>query len=428
MLKNFTVQNTILSLAILTATASVVHMLVPSKSNSRQAVANQSEDLALNKQRTQFLPGDERLNIPDREASFDDNNVRRKLTGKFKDGTKVEATFDSFGRILKAVETQPLGQYQVFTFKTRAGQPQIETVQLFTKDNILLTETKLVKETINTTFYGKDGKTRTALQELKKDGTYFITHYRPDGETPLVRQKGKDNVPSAITSYHEDGKSPKVVYKLLDTGEKQMGMDAFDTSEAEIYSATGALEIKVLLGTIPIVHEGSMEPCGECSGDTRKVTRYREDGKTVWVSAYVEILPDDAVNGTGTTIKEFYPDGKTVNKELCQTPHRETPQVDGMPVEDPEAVATVLKKYTSKGKLTKSRFYAPDGAAIFEEEAGKEKVSVEPGEDPFAEYDPEMEEMYNLVDVSGFDELMPYINIRPVSLPPNRLANVLADE
>lgn len=200
-MKKFLVQNAVLSVLILAGTVALLVFVTGYRPQQNVATMVQKVDGGL---RIKTYPGDERIGVLLREVHLDQDDIKRELHVKFKDGTIDTIFYDPFGRIAKIVETKvATGEYQVFRYAPK--ETKLLSVQSFRKDKTLLRETKPYGDTgVQSTYYGEDGKTPVIVQKQTKKG-YDVTVYAADGTTKQSVYSSKADGSSLLQLYDDKG-------------------------------------------------------------------------------------------------------------------------------------------------------------------------------------------------------------------------------
>ncbi len=294
---------------------------------------------------------------------FNAEDERTEMEVTFKDKTRGVVTFNAMGQPSRAVEYYPNGTRQVFNF----GPNGIKKRQSLREDNTLISESLPgTKGSVVTRRFANDGKTVMVLEEKFSDGTRETTVFKKDGRTPELRFRGSDDGMKGVLTTFTDKGVVKTVEKFERTGSDCGMMDCPE-------------------------HGGASEV---------ELTRYREDGKTVW---YKATFTSQYGNSTCTAVEEYHADGKTLKRRVkfAFEPTDED-KVEG----DDVGVSKVVELFDEKGQLRSIRLLRDDNTVSRDETFTK---GVATGRDYFDKEAGVKETLDTLEEPSNFMEVMPKI-------------------
>ncbi|MBY0358446.1 MAG: hypothetical protein K2W82_10640 [Candidatus Obscuribacterales bacterium] len=232
------------------------------------------------RQRVKHIPGDERKGTVLYEQYYNADEKVTEMRVKFVDGVESTVHYDSLGR---PVQVREIGA----------------THTAFRNTGIIynLNPPKRSPNSIRT--YQDNGALWEEIK-LAADGSKEVTRYSFDGKTLLQTLKISVDGSYEIASYADNGIDRQSVFRRLGNG-----LFANEFYEGNVLRCV--VKGKPLL---PVDRQ-------ETPLKTGHIDYYREDGKTLLYSVDdVNLRGDYNLLGGPITIKEFYPDGKTLRRRF----------------------------------------------------------------------------------------------------------------
>lgn len=347
-MRGFYTQNIAVTCAIVILSVGAVCLLSVERS-SRVGHLQGTSDTVHFKQK-QFLPGDERDGIPDREVHYTEDGLKKSVTALFKDQARVHVEFDSLERPLKAVETLPNdGGRREATFNPKSRE--LQKVRCLRPDGTLGQETTVTCEAIETASYDDAGKIKQRSEKIKNDGSFEIALYWEGSECLSMVCRGVGDQTAEVVVYRDDGITVKSVCKHVKDQEYTV----------KSYNESGVLVRDAMLVSNLQFCSGPNEPCHECSSSSYKITCYADDGKTLTrvVRREAEQSPLPVESGTDYLLKEYQDDGKNLRR-MVYFPAKD----DLVP---PEGTAKVLDVFTPDSKLSTRSYFKCDDSVLRDE-------------------------------------------------------------